>query len=128
MERDPDPTACYQPRTFEPPTPELSFARPAGRRLAQQRSSGRIRESLQATLAVQTDPSLSNYGRRFFLTYINSFNEWHEGHAFEPMRDYLELSPVEKALNYHNTYDGKFRLKVLSQELTPLLAPSSGAY
>ena len=28
----------------------------------------------------------------FFLTYVNSFNEWHEGHAFEPMKDAAALT------------------------------------
>ena len=50
-------------------------------------SERRIIESFDATLALQTDPALSNARRGFFLVYLNSFNEWHEGHQFEPMRD-----------------------------------------
>lgn len=120
LERDPDPTGCYHPRPFEPPTPELSFAQLRGRQLAQARSTERIEASLAATVAVQDDPALTNRQRGFFLVYINSFNEWHEGHAFEPMKNYGDLSPGEKELAYHNTLDGGFRLEVLTNALAGL--------
>ncbi len=55
-----------------------------------------------------------------FLVYINSFNEWHEGTAFEPMKDYRALSPAERE-TYHNPLDGDYRLNVLSELLKPLL-------
>ena len=120
LERDPDPTGCYSPRPFEPPTPELSFASDRGRLLAEARSTERIEGSLAATVSVQDDPGLSNRRRGFFLVYINSFNEWHEGHAFEPMKDYDQLSLGEKELMYHNTLDGGFRLRVLAEALSRL--------
>ena len=47
-------------------------------------STQRIAASLRATVEVQTDPRLTNERRGFFLVYINSFNEWHEGHASSP--------------------------------------------
>ena len=56
----------------------------------------RIRDSFEATLAVQRDPALTNAPAGFLLVYINSFNEWHEGHAFEPMKDAAELTAAER--------------------------------
>jgi hypothetical protein len=55
-----------------------------------------------------------------FLVYINSFNEWHEGTAFEPMRDYRALGPAEREL-YHNPLDGDYRLQTLRETLRPLV-------
>jgi hypothetical protein len=71
---------------------------------------------------VQTDPLLENARRGFFLVYVNSFNEWHEGHAFEPMKDAAELRPEERALGYHNPADGSYRMSLLRALLQPLLA------
>jgi hypothetical protein len=51
--------------------------------------------------------------RGFFLVYLNSFNEWHEGHQFEPMKDAGELTPAERARAYHNPDDGGQGLKLL---------------
>jgi hypothetical protein len=64
-------------------------------------------------VAVQADPALVNARRGFFLVYINSFNEWHEGHAFEPMKDAADLTPAERALGYHNPERGDYRLATL---------------
>jgi hypothetical protein len=44
---------------------------------------------------------------------VNSFNEWHEGHAFEPMKDAADLTPPERALGYHNPEQGAYRLATL---------------
>ena len=74
-----------------------------------------------ATLAVQTDPALANAKRGFFLVYINSFNEWHEGHQFEPTRDWGDLTRVERAAGYHNPDDGDYRLKALGKLLRNVL-------
>jgi hypothetical protein len=62
---------------------------------------------------LQTTPGLSNVRQGFFLVYINSFNEWHEGHQFEPMRDWSELTAAERALGYHNVDDGRYRIETL---------------
>lgn len=104
---------CYAPQKFAPPTEGLDWASASGRQRAAARSAQRIVESFQATLAVQTDPDLTNARRGVFLVYINSFNEWHEGHAFEPMKDAADLTPQERALGYHNPDRGDYRLATL---------------
>jgi hypothetical protein len=115
------PGSCYEPRPFSPPTGPLDFERSDHRELAAELSSRRIRESLEATLQAQTDTRLENYRRGFFLVYLNSFNEWHEGHAFEPAKDDLELSASERGHGYHNPSYGSYRLKTLAASLRPLL-------
>ena len=54
--------------------------------------------------------------------YINSFNEWHEGHQFEPMKSAANLTAAERAIGYHNPDDGQYRLdalrSLLNYELT----------
>jgi hypothetical protein len=83
----------------------------------------RIRQSFDTTLALQTDPGFSNDKRGFLLVYLNSFNEWHEGHAFEPMKDAAELLPEERAFGYHNPEHGAYRLELLSELMRGILAP-----
>jgi hypothetical protein len=114
---------CYAPQKFSPPTEGLDWNTFAGRERAASRSAERIVESFQAALAVQTDPSLANVRKGFFLVYINSFNEWHEGHAFEPMKDEADLSPGERALGYHNPQRGDYRLGLLTGLLRQTLSP-----
>ena len=64
--------------------------------------------------------TVSLIGDGFFMVYINSFNEWHEGTAFEPTRDYRTLSPTERE-TYHNSLDGDYRIDALSELLKPIL-------
>lgn len=109
------------PRPFAPPTEGLDWSRPEGRELAARRSVERIRASFAATLDVQTDPALANDRRGFFLVYMNSFNEWHEGHQFEPMKDAAELTPAERAVGYHDPSRGDYRLRTLASLLPPLM-------
>jgi len=45
---------------------------------------------------------------------INSFNEWHEGHQFEPTRNRADLTDAERAAGYHNADAGSYRLDTLS--------------
>lgn len=45
--------------------------------------------------------------------YVNSFNEWHEGHAFEPMKDAADLAPEERVHGYRNPQRGDYRLATL---------------
>jgi hypothetical protein len=85
-------------------------------------ASLRIADAFTATLGAQTDPTLTNARQGFFLVYINSFNEWHEGHAFEPMKDHAQLTAEERALGYHNPEDGGYRLATLGSLVRPLLA------
>ena len=70
-------------------------------------------QSFQATVELQTRPSLTNARHGFFLVYINSFNEWHEGHAFEPARNRNGLTPAQLALGLHNPDQGDYRLQTL---------------
>ena len=81
----------------------------------------RIVESLHETLRLQTDLCLSNVRTGSLLVYINSFNEWHEGHQFEPAKSWRDLSPAERDLGYHNPADGNYRMRTLSHELGALL-------
>ena len=112
---------CYAPRPFAPPVAGLDFATADGRERAAQVSEARIRASWEATLAVQLDPLLENRRRGFLLVYVNSFNEWHEGHAFEPMKDAAALSDAERALGYRNPARGDYRLRTLGELQKSLL-------
>jgi hypothetical protein len=117
------PGACYSPRSFAPGGP-IDWTRPGERERAAALSEQRIAASLQATIAVQTDAFLQNVRRGFFLVYVNSFNEWHEGHAFEPMRDAADLLPEERPYGYHNPERGDYRLATLAALLEPVLRPA----
>ncbi|MEE8277649.1 MAG: hypothetical protein V3R89_02900, partial [Thermoanaerobaculia bacterium] len=81
-----------------------------------------IRRTLEASLSVQTDAALSNVQKGFFLVYLNSFNEWHEGHSFEPMKNYEDLQSEELAFGYHNASRGSYRLNTLKRKLKRILA------
>jgi hypothetical protein len=115
---------CYAPRDFAPPLPGLDFSTAAGRERAALASAGRIRASWEETLAVQLDPTLQNARRGFLLVYLNSWNEWHEGHSFEPMQDWDELSADERALGYRNPARGDYRLRTLAELQRPILEPA----
>jgi Glycosyl hydrolase family 99 len=116
---------CYAgPRDVAPPGVEpADWTLAADRERAAVLSTARIAASLEATVAVQTDPRLTNDQRGFFIAYINSFNEWHEGHSFEPMKDAAELTPEERAQGYRNPARGDYRLRALQAFLRPLLRP-----
>jgi hypothetical protein len=114
------PESCYVPPAFEPPA-LFDWSAPEERQRASLASERRITESFERTIALQTDSRLSNAKRGFFLVYLNSFNEWHEGHQFEPMKDASELTPDERARGYHNPEDGAHRLNALGKLLAPIL-------
>jgi hypothetical protein len=114
------PGSCYQPPRFVPDAASLDWGSPLSHVAAARLSTGRIRDSLATTVGLQADASLGNLAKGFFLTYINSFNEWHEGHQFEPMRNYSDLRSAERALGYHNAVLGGYRLQVLSGYLKRL--------
>ena len=128
VDREVAPGSCYSAPTFAPPTEAaIDWSRRDERERAAGLSRARIASALDATLRVQTDPTLSNARRGFFLVYINSFNEWHEGHAFEPMKDFGQLTAEERALGYHNPSDGSYRLDTLGALLRPVLADRTAA-
>ncbi len=114
---------CYAPRPFAPPVPGLDLGTAQGREQAAVASAGRITASWESTLAVQLDPALVDRRRGFFLVYVNSFNEWHEGHQFEPMKDAAELTQAEAAQGYANPAHGDYRLRVLHQLQKAILEP-----
>jgi hypothetical protein len=49
---------------------------------------------------------------------MNSFNEWHEGHQFEPMTSDAAIPAAQALRHYHNAADGAYRLKMLSTLLS----------
>jgi hypothetical protein len=116
-----DPGACYTPPAFEPGAANYDWSRADEREQAEAASRSRIIESFRTTISLQTSPALSNEKRGFFLTYLNSFNEWHEGHQFEPMKNSVDLAPAERAVGYHNPADGAYRLRVLQDLLGQVL-------
>jgi len=105
--------SCYTPLAFEPDNASFEWGRSQDRLSARRASERRIRESFATTMELQSDPRLADVKRGFFLVYLNSFNEWHEGHQFEPMKDARALTPEERAVGYHNADDGRYRLKLL---------------
>jgi len=127
VDRDVAPGSCYTPPAFAPPaSAALDWTRAEERERAAELSRQRIASAFEATLRVQTDPALSNFVRGFFLVYINSFNEWHEGHSFEPMKDAAALTDEERALGYHNPADGAYRLDALRARIQPVLGGGGG--
>lgn len=112
---------CYRPRPLAPPA-EYDWTRTEERERAAAAAARRIRDSFTATVAVQSEPALTNRQRGFFFVYINSFNEWHEGHAFEPMKDGEDLTPQERRLGYRNPARGDLRLSVLAELMDGVLA------
>ena len=107
-------------RRSRPPAGNL-----AARAEALTASRNRILDSLRANLTVQLDPGLSNERRGFYLTYINSFNEWHEGTAFEPAANLADLTPAQRAIGYHNPDEGRWRLELLGDLLRQLTTHSA---
>jgi hypothetical protein len=105
------------PKPFVPPVGEADLATADGREFAALRSRQRLASSFEATVGAQSHPELTNAQRGFFLAYVNSFNEWHEGSAFEPMKDALALSAAEMAAGYANPLHGGYRLALLRELL-----------
>lgn len=113
--RNVEPGSCYSPAAFAPGGGTYDWTRGADRAAAAAASRSRIVDSFNTTVDLQTTPGLTNVKQGFFLVYINSFNEWHEGHAFEPMRNWSDLTAAERAVGYHNPDDGAYRLKTLKE-------------
>jgi hypothetical protein len=117
---------CYAPSSIEPPIEAAGWDDTA-RQQALEASRARILESLRTTLSLQLDPGLIDQRRGFFLVYINSFNEWHEGTAFEPAADLASLSPAQRAIGYHNPDKGGWRLQQVRDLLAELTHPVPAA-
>jgi hypothetical protein len=110
----PDVDPCYGgPLGFEPGGQHPDWAAMEARQAAQELALGRIRESFDTTTALQHQAGTTNQARGFFLAYVNSFNEWHEGSQLEPAKDYADLTPEERRYGYHNPPDGMARLRQL---------------
>ena len=109
---------CYVTPPFLPAVSEpIDWTRPEEREMAARLAENRMEETLQANLMLQTHPFLGNVDQGFFLVHITSFNEWHEGHQFEPMKDDTALTDAERAVGYHNPADGAYRLRKLTDLL-----------
>ena len=117
--------SCYRPPDFAPGRGVYDWTRAEDREAARLAGGGRIAESLSRTIAVQSDAEFTNFRRGFFVAYINSFNEWHEGTQFEPMQDHDALSRDERAVGYHNHESGAYRLERLQALLADVLSPSA---
>ena len=113
--------SCYQPRSFLPATSGFDWSTRDDRERARELSERQIRETLLTSVLLQTHPWLGNARQGFFLVYICSFNEWHEGHQFEPMRDAAALTPDERVQGYHNPANGAYRLLCLRERLDRLV-------
>lgn len=111
---------CDVPLPFEPPVGPIDWESTASRLMAEAASRARIIESLDTTLALQADQGRGNWARGFFLTYVTTFNEWHEGTSFEPAKPRALLLPQERPYNYHNPENGAWRLELLSSLLRPI--------
>jgi hypothetical protein len=118
-QRDVPAGSCYRPTPFEP-SATLNFASPTDREWATLYAKRRMDESLSTTLGLQVGQSRDGGGPGFFLVYINTFNEWHEGTAIEPMKNRADLSAAELPFGYHNPADGSYRLEYLSSRLGQL--------
>jgi hypothetical protein len=110
-----EPDSCYRPAPFDPPTGTLNFAARRDRTIATLLGEQRIKDCFGTTISLQTDPALVNHRRGFVVVYVNSFNEWHEGHQFEPMKDFADLTPAERRVGYHNVDLGSYRLRLITQ-------------
>lgn len=94
---------------FVPDIGPFDWSRDEDRTRAHAAALDRIDETLAWNLYLQLEPViLGNTARGFFLVYINSFNEWHEGTQFEPMKPYRQLSRAERTIGYHNPLDDGF--------------------
>ncbi len=113
---------CDIPLPFEPPVGPVVWSDDSSRLAAETAARARIAESTQATIGVQTNRTGANDRQGFFLAYVNTFNEWHEGTAFEPARPRAGLTQEERAQGYHNPDVGTWRLEQLRTQLSPLLA------
>ena len=114
------PDSCLVARPFVPDVGDIDWSREHDRERAHARAVTRIEETLEWSLLLQIHPWLGNVALGFFLVYITSFNEWHEGTQFEPMKPRDALSAAEVAVGYRNPVDGFARLDRLTELLRRL--------
>jgi hypothetical protein len=120
VERNVPPDSCYQPAPFVPPA-EINWSSASDRERAARLGVRQIETSLRTSLDVQTNPALRNASTGFFIIYIGTFNEWHEGTSFEPMKDHDALLPQEIPFGYHNPARGRYRLDYLTARLEQII-------
>ena len=114
------PDSCGRARPFVPHIGHVDWSDESDRERAHAEAVARIEETLEWSLLLQTHPWLGNVALGFFLVYITSFNEWHEGTQFEPMKPRDALSAAEIAAGYRNPADGFARLHRLAELLRRL--------
>lgn len=113
--------SCYVPPPFHPDQAVFDWSLESKRERARRLAQRQIRDTLRTSIKVQLDPVLANYHRGFFLVFLNSFNEWHEGHQFEPAKKYRSLTEEERAVGYHNARNGHARFRTLKRALTAIV-------
>ena len=113
--------SCYVPTLFHPDRAVFDWSLESERERARRLAQRQIRDTLRTSIKVQLDPGLGNYHRGFFLVFLNSFNEWHEGHQFEPAKKYRRLTEEERAVGYHNSRNGHARFRTLKRALTAIV-------
>jgi hypothetical protein len=120
VERDVPADSCYRPAPFEPPA-TIDWSSAPERERAARLALWQIEASMRTSLNLQTDSALRNARTGFFIVYIATFNEWHEGTSFEPMKDYGALLPQELPFGYHNPAYGRYRLDYLKPRLERII-------
>jgi hypothetical protein len=115
-----EPGSCYTPSPITP-AGVYDWSLPHDRAKAMYASRSRIQESFRTTVGLQTAPASANPRHGFFFVYVNSFNEWHEGHQFEVMKNAADLTAEERQIGYHNPPDGMYRLETVTSLLDLVL-------
>jgi len=112
--------SCYHPAAFVPPA-IINWSSASDREKAARLALWQLEASVRTSLGLQTDSTLRNASTGFFIVYIATFNEWHEGTSFEPMKDRAALLPQELPSGYHNPADGRYRLDYLKPRLEQII-------
>src|SRR4029079_12722515 len=78
VERNVPADSCYQPKAFVPPA-TIDWSSASDRERAALLALWQIEASMRTSLTLQLDSTLRNASTGFFIVYIGTFNEWHEG-------------------------------------------------
>ena len=119
-ERNVPSDSCYRPPAFVPPA-IINWDNASDREKAARLALWQIEASMRTSLDVQTNSTLRNASTGFFIVYIATFNEWHKGTSFEPMKDHDALLPQELRVGYHNPAQGRYRLDYLTPRLEQII-------